>query len=82
MLIQAIIFYRIIDKHLFFSVADHDPFVTVEVQIRILLSSSKNSKKTLIPTVSDPFSFDPDPDPAFEAGDQSGSGSRDLMTKN
>jgi hypothetical protein len=25
--------------------------------------------------VSDPYSFDPDPDPAFEAGDQSGSGS-------
>jgi hypothetical protein len=34
--------------------------------------------------VSDPYSFypDPDPDPAFEAGDQSGSGSRALMTKN
>jgi hypothetical protein len=25
--------------------------------------------------VSDPYSFFPDPDPAFEAGDQSGSGS-------
>jgi hypothetical protein len=24
--------------------------------------------------VSDPYSFDPDPNPAFEAGDQSGSG--------
>jgi hypothetical protein len=30
--------------------------------------------------VSDPYSFDPDPDQAFEAGDQSGS--RALMTKN
>jgi hypothetical protein len=30
--------------------------------------------------VSDPYSFFPDPDPAFEAGDQSGS--RALMTKN
>ncbi len=30
--------------------------------------------------VSDPYSFDPDPDPAFEAGDQSGS--KALMTKN
>ncbi len=29
---------------------------------------------------SDPYSFDPDPDPVFEAGDQSGS--RALMTKN
>jgi hypothetical protein len=29
--------------------------------------------------VSDPHSFDPDPDPAFEAGYQSGS--RALMTK-
>jgi hypothetical protein len=32
--------------------------------------------------VSDPYPFFPDPDPAFEAGDQSGSGSRALMTKN
>jgi hypothetical protein len=33
--------------------------------------------------VLDPYSFDPDPDPdsAFKAGDQSGSRSRDLMTK-
>jgi hypothetical protein len=30
--------------------------------------------------VSDPYSFDPDPDPAFYAGDRSGS--RALMTKN
>jgi hypothetical protein len=34
--------------------------------------------------VVDPYSFFPDPDPEFEAGDQygSGSGSRALMTKN
>jgi hypothetical protein len=33
--------------------------------------------------VVDPYSFFPDPDPEFEAGDQygSGSGSRALMTK-
>ncbi len=31
--------------------------------------------------VSDPYSFDPDPDPAFEAGDQSGSGSGSRALK-
>jgi hypothetical protein len=34
----------------------------------------------LLTRVSDPYSFFPDPDPAFEVGDQSGS--RALMTKN
>ncbi len=33
-------------------------------------------------SVSDPYSFFPDPDPEVEAGDQYGSGSRALMTKN
>jgi hypothetical protein len=32
-------------------------------------------------SVSDPYSFFPDPDPEVEAGGQYGSGSRALMTK-
>ncbi len=39
-----------------------------------------NSASRLGHTVSDPYSFDQDPDPALEAGDHSGS--RALMTKN
>ncbi len=42
----------------------------------------KVCKKGVLSRVSGPYSFYPDPDPAFEAGDQSGSGSRALMTKN
>jgi hypothetical protein len=33
-------------------------------------------------SVSNPYSFFPDPDPEVEAGDQYGSGSRALLTKN
>jgi hypothetical protein len=38
----------------------------------------------LLYRVVDPYSFvpDSDPDPEFDVGDQSGSGSRALMTKN
>jgi hypothetical protein len=41
-------------------------------------------KSSIITRVVDPYSFfpDPDPDPEVEAGDQYGSGSRALMTKN
>ncbi len=37
---------------------------------------------TVYGSVSDPYSFFPDPDPEVEAGNRSGSGSRALMTKN
>ncbi len=42
---------------------------------RIVFIKDGESLVLLLSRVSDPYSFDPDPDPAFEAGDQSGSGS-------
>ncbi len=36
---------------------------------------TSGQKRLVVPRVSDSYSFFPDPDPAFEAGGQSGSGS-------
>jgi hypothetical protein len=44
-------------------------------ELQIKISNVRYVSSFCCSRVSDPYSFDPDPDPAFEAGDQSGSGS-------